>query len=64
MPGKGQWINKEGELFEERVIPVRISCDKKTIERIMDITAEHYKQYAVLAWKVSEEVLLKDYEPK
>ena len=64
MPGKGQWLNKEGELFEERVIPVRIACDRTTIDAIMDITAQHYNQYAILAYKVSDEVLIKNYEVK
>jgi hypothetical protein len=62
MPGKGQWLDGDGTLYEERVIPVRIACSKSIIEKIMDITANHYKQLAILAYKVSDEVLIKHYD--
>lgn len=60
-PAKGQWISKEGELFEERMIPVRISCTEDEIRAIMDITAKYYKQKAVMAYLVSDKVMIKDY---
>lgn len=60
-PAKGQWVHK-GELFEERVIPVRIACTKDAISVIMDLTAQHYKQIAVMAYKISSEVYIKNYE--
>lgn len=37
-PAKGQWISIAGDLFVERVIPVRISCTEKQIDKIIDIT--------------------------
>lgn len=60
-PAKGQWISAEGKLYEDRVIPVRIACGEKTIRRVMDITAQHYDQKAVMAYRVSDLVIIKDY---
>lgn len=57
---KGQWVN-DGKLYADRVIPVRIACDKEIIVRIMKFTREHYNQKAVMAYKLSDEVLI-DYE--
>ena len=58
-PAKGQWISKSGDLFEERMIPVRIICTKEEIEKIIDITIVYYNQLAVLAYKISNEYILK-----
>jgi hypothetical protein len=60
-PAKGHWISPEGILHEERMIPVRIWCTKDEINKIMDMTAEHYKQDAVMAYCVASDVLLKSY---
>lgn len=60
-PAKGQWVSASGELFEERMIPVRVWCTPAQIKKIMDITAQHYKQHAVLAYRVSSEVLYSAY---
>ncbi len=60
-PAKGTWISREGEKFEEKVIPVWVSCSREQIEKIMDMTARHYGQLAVLAYQVSDTVLLKYY---
>lgn len=51
-PGKGQWVH-EGELYEDRVIPVRIFCTQKQIEAIAQITIEHYEQEAVMFYQAS-----------
>jgi len=51
---KGEWISSDGELFAEKMIPVRIACSENAIEDIMDITIEHYKQEEAMAYKVSE----------
>lgn len=57
-PAKGQWINQEdGQLHEERVIPVRISCSKKNIQTIIEFTSRHYNQIMVMAYRVSDDVL-------
>lgn len=56
---KGQWISSNKELFEERMIPVRIACTREQIEQIIDMTLKYYEQLAVMAYKVSEEVIVK-----
>lgn len=58
-PAKGQWFSSDGVLYSERVIPVRILCTREQIETIIDITLEYYDQLAVLAYKVSDEHILK-----
>lgn len=58
-PAKGQWMNPEGQLFTERMIPVRILASRSEIEQIVDMTMEYYDQEAVLAYKISDEVILK-----
>lgn len=57
-PVKGRWMHNE-ELFAERMIPVRIMATRDEIERIVDMTIKYYDQIAVMAYKVSEEVILK-----
>lgn len=55
---KGQWLHPEtNELYQDRMIPVRIACTHPEIREIMRITLEHYEQEAVLAYLVSEQVL-------
>ena len=66
-PAKGKWIDKsviEGDkflkvLYEERVIPVRIACTRSQLEKIIDYTIKYYNQIAVMAYKISEEVIVK-----
>lgn len=55
---KGQWVNN-GELFSERMIPVRIACTREQIETIINFTLTYYDQLAVMAYKISEEVIVK-----
>jgi hypothetical protein len=58
-PAKGQWVSPTGELYAERMIPVRIIATREQIEQIADMTMVYYDQLAVLCYKVSEEVILK-----
>lgn len=58
-PAVGQWVNPDGHLFKERMIPVRIMCSREDIETIIDMTIEYYEQEAVLAYCVSSECVLK-----
>jgi hypothetical protein len=58
-PSKGQWKSPEGELFLERMIPVRIVATREQIEEIIEITLLYYDQLAVLCYKLSDEVILK-----
>ena len=55
---KGQWVHKD-ELFKERMIPVRVIATRKQMDRIVDMTMKYYEQLAVLAYKISEEIILK-----
>lgn len=56
---KGEWISPSGELFKDRMIPVRVACAEEDIHKIIDFTINHYNQEAVLAYKVSEQVIIK-----
>lgn len=60
---KGQWVSPEGKLFMERMIPVRIACTREQIEQVIDLTAKYYSQEAVMAHKVSTEVIIKHFKP-
>lgn len=61
-PAKGYWVNPEGELSEERMIPVRVKCTEEEIELISDLTAKYYQQEAVMYTLVSERCIIKHYE--
>lgn len=63
-PVKGQWIAPNGELFAERMIPVRIACTEEQIEQIADMTAKYYNQKAVMYYLLSNQVYIKHYESK
>lgn len=56
---KGQWMNPDGKLFMERMIPVRIIATRAQMEAIVDMTRKYYSQEAVLAYKISDEVILR-----
>jgi hypothetical protein len=58
-PAKGQWVAPNGELFVERMIPVRIVATRSQIEEIVDHTLVYYDQLAVLCYCISTEVILK-----
>lgn len=59
-PAKGQWIDGETKaLYEERVIPVRIACSEDEINKIIDMTIQHYRQEAVMAYLISSKVIIK-----
>lgn len=62
-PAKGQWIEPDsGKLLSERMIPVRVACTKKHIDKIIEFTLTHYNQLAVMAYKLSNEVIIKERE--
>lgn len=58
-PVKGQWISPDGDLFSERMIPVRIIASRKEIDKVIDMTLEYYSQMAVLCYRISDEVILR-----
>lgn len=63
LPTKGKWVH-EGATIAERMIPVRIMCSRAQIEKIIDLTLEYYDQIAVMAYRVSDEIILKYRAPK
>ena len=56
---KGVWVSPTGEIFQEGMIPVRISCSEEQIRKIIDLTIDHYDQKAVMAYRVSDFVIIK-----
>ena len=61
-PTKGIWMNPAGRQFVERMIPVRVMCTDEQIDRIVDMTAEYYKQEAIMFYCVSQEVQIKQFK--
>lgn len=59
-PAKGQWTHPTtGELFKERMIPVRIIATREEIEKVIDLTLTYYNQLAILCYRISDEVIIK-----
>lgn len=58
-PAKGQWLSNDNELFVERMIPVRIIATEEQISKIIDMTMVYYDQLAILAYRVSDHVILR-----
>ena len=56
-PVKGQWIY-ENTLFQERMIPVRIATTKQAMEEIARFTLKYYEQFAVLYYRVADDVTI------
>jgi hypothetical protein len=54
-PANGRWVNSDGKLFSERMIPVRIMCTREQIKQIAEMTCEYYDQEAVMYHKISDE---------
>jgi len=57
-PVKGQWLSKDKELFCERMIPVRIACTRAQILEIAKMSLTYYDQLAIMAYEVSQDVIL------
>ncbi len=55
---KGQWYDAAGNLFTEKVIPVRIACDEEKVYQIAEITLSHYGQLAIMAYQISDRALI------
>lgn len=58
LPGRGTWVH-EDRTVRERMIPVRIMCTREQIDQIVDFTLEYYDQLVVMAYRVSDEIILK-----
>jgi hypothetical protein len=63
-PSKGQWISPDGELFIERMIPVRFIASREDAGKVIDITMVYYDQLAILCYLISDEVILKHRDQK
>lgn len=61
-PTKGHWFSPSGQLFVERMIPVRIIATREEMESIIDYTMKYYDQEAILAYKLASEFILKQKE--
>lgn len=57
-PASGQWISPAGELYRERMIPVRIACNEKQALKIARIVIKHYNQLACMIYRVSEHAII------
>lgn len=56
---KGEWVSPDGKLYIDRMIPCRIICSEEDINKIVNFTIDHYKQEAVLAYRISKRVVLR-----
>ncbi len=56
---KGEWVSPTGKVYVDRMIPCRIVCTEEQISEIIDFTLEHYDQEAVLAYRISTNVMLR-----
>ena len=63
-PARGQWVSPDGELFTERMIPVRLLATDEEIRQIIQMTLTYYDQRAVLCYVISSEVIMTYREPK
>lgn len=54
---KGEWISSYGQIFVDETIPVRVACDRETLNKILAMTKDYYEQEAIFCFKVSEEVI-------
>jgi hypothetical protein len=61
---KGQWVSPTGKLYVDKMIPCRIVCTEEQISDIVDFTIDHYKQEAVLAYRISTNVILRHKQPE
>jgi hypothetical protein len=60
-PAKGQWVSPSGKLFCERMIQVRIAATYTQMEQVSDLTAAFYEQEAVMFYKLSNSVTIREY---
>ena len=56
---KGQWLNPDGKLFTDKMIPVEVMCSQDDISKIIDMTMDHYRQEAIYAHKMNVEPIIR-----
>lgn len=54
-PVKGKWVDSINRSVDEYMIPVQIRCTEKEIVEIATFTLLHYKQEAVMFYRISNE---------
>ena len=55
---KGKWAVSDQKSIDEDMLVVRIACDIDTMRKILVFTQYHYKQVDVMAYKVSDRVIM------
>lgn len=62
-PARGQWVDPhEGQLYEERMIPVRFVATREQMEEVVDMTCVYYEQLAVLCYRIADEVVYREFK--
>jgi hypothetical protein len=56
-PVKGEWVY-EGDVYRERVIPVRIMCNSEQISQIVKFSLSHYDQLAIMYYEITNNVII------
>lgn len=54
-PARGEWVSEDDQLYQERMIPVRIMASENEVKKIAEFTIKHYNQLAVMYYKVTED---------
>lgn len=54
---KGQWEPYEDDVYEERMIPVRIACTKEQLDNILSFTIKYYQQQEIFAYRISDKII-------
>lgn len=52
----GYWESDDGELYAERMIPVRIMCTSQQIQEIAEMSLKYYEQKAIMYYEISNNV--------
>ena len=52
---EGRWVDPNGKMLPEPMLPVMIACTRKQLFEILKFTKKHYNQKAVIAMKISDE---------
>ena len=59
-PSLGRWLNSGGQVFRDRMIPVRIVATHDQMEKIIDMTLKYYEdEEAILCYRISNDVILR-----
>lgn len=62
-PAMGEWIDPAtGDLYRDRTIPVRFVANREQMVKIVDMTCLHYRQLAILCYRIADEVVFRTIE--